>query len=402
MAEEPNKTSSPMGVYVSQPTGYRAFIPAELPPKPPLQLDGELLMLHSAADRAIGRLDAATQLLPNPDLFVAMYVRREAVYSSQIEGTQASLTDLLEYEADAAAKGTTGDVKDVVNYVAALDYGLDRLKTLPLSLRLIKEIHAVLLDGAGAHLEPGEFRRSQNWIGPGGCTLATASFVPPPPHEVMRLMGNLELFLHDDSPIPPLLRCAIAHVQFETIHPFLDGNGRVGRLLITFWLCWKTILARPLLYLSDYFKRNRSEYYDRLQAVRDKGDWNGWLRFFLEGVRTVSAEASDTARKIQEMREQHRALLADQTGGVALLDRLFAQPMVTVNQVRDTIGMTYPVAADLVKFMEASGLLIETTGRTRNRVFAYRPYLALLGEDPAVRRTATGPSDATEAGNPRK
>jgi Fic family protein len=379
-----------MGVYVSQPSGYRAFIPAELPPKPALQLEGDLLMLHSAADRAIGRLDAATQLLPNPDLFVAMYVRREAVYSSQIEGTQASLTDLLEYEADAASEGTTGDVKDVVNYVAALDYGLGRLNALPLSLRLIKEIHAVLLNGAGAHLEPGEFRRSQNWIGPGGCTLATASFVPPPPHEVMRLMGNLELFLHDDSPVPPLLRCAIMHVQFETIHPFLDGNGRVGRLLITFWLCWKGILSRPLLYLSDYLKRNRSEYYDRLQAVRDKGDWSGWLRFFLEGVRAVAKEASETARRIQEMREQHRALLADQTGGIAVLDRLFAQPMVTVNQVRDSIGMTYPVAAELVKFMEANGLLIETTGRSRNRVFAYRPYLALLGEDPLLRRNVTG------------
>lgn len=211
-----------MGAYISQPTGYRAFIPSELPPKPPLLLEGDLLMLLSDADRAIGRLDAATQLLPNPDLFVAMYVRREAVYSSQIEGTQASLTDLLEYEADAAAKGVTSDVAEVVNYVAALNHGLERLKTLPLSLRLINEIHTKLLEGVrGGALEPGEFRRSQNWIGPAGCNLNTASFVPPPPHEVMRLMGNLELFLHDNSPIPPLVRCALAHVQFE---PFIPSS----------------------------------------------------------------------------------------------------------------------------------------------------------------------------------
>lgn len=375
-----------MGNYILQPTGYRAFIPAELPPKPSLKLEDELLMLLSDADRAIGRLDAATQLLPNPDLFVAMYVRREAVYSSQIEGTQASLTDLLEYEADAAAKGVASDVTEVVNYVAALNYGLERLHTLPLSLRLIKEIHGKLLDGArGSRLEPGEFRRSQNWIGPSGSNLSSASFIPPPPHEIMRLMGNLELFLHDTSPIPPLVRCALAHVQFETIHPFLDGNGRVGRLLITFWLCWKGILQRPLLYLSDYFKRNRQEYYDRLQAVRDKGDWQPWLRFFLDGVRTVAAEASDTARKIQEMREQHRAMLIKQAGAVQVLDRLFAQPMITVNQVATLLNRTYPIAADLVKLMRKKGLLVETTGHARNRVFAYRPYLTLLGEDPAAR-----------------
>jgi Fic family protein len=389
---EPDTTSMGVGRYMMQPTGYRAFVPAELPPNPPVRLEGDLLMLHSEADRAIGRLDAATQLLPNPDLFVAMYVRREAVYSSQIEGTQASLTDLLEYEADAASKGVASDVTEVVNYVAALNYGLERLRDLPLSLRLIREIHAKLLSGVrGGQLEPGEFRRTQNWIGPEGCNLNEAMFVPPPPHEVMRLMGNLELFLHDGSPIPPLVRCGLAHVQFETIHPFLDGNGRVGRLLITFWLCWKDILQRPLLYLSEYFKRHRQEYYDRLQHVRDAGGWHEWLRFFLEGIRTVATEAAATARQIQELREKHRQLLVNQTGGLTVLDRLFTQPMITVNQVRDTIGMTYPVAADLVKFMEQQGLLIETTGRTRNRIFAYRPYLALLGEDPAHKRRSIAP-----------
>jgi Fic family protein len=383
-----------MGAYVQQPTGYRAFIPANLPPDPPLSLEGSLHMLLSDADRAIGRLDASTQLLPNPDLFVAMYVRREAVYSSQIEGTQASLTDLLEYEADAAAKGIAPDVKEVVNYVHALDYGLKRLNDLPLSLRLVKEIHEKLLTGVrGGQMETGEFRRSQNWIGPGGCTLNDASFVPPPPHEVARLMGNLELFLHDDSPIPPLIRCALIHVQFETIHPFLDGNGRVGRLLITFWLYSKGILQRPLLYLSHYLKKNRQAYYERLQNVRDTGDWSGWVHFFLEGVRRVATEAAETASQLQQMREQHTRLLAGQTGGILALDRLFTQPMITVNQLRDAIGMTYPVAANLVKFMETRGLLLETTGHARGRIFAYRPYLALLGEDPALRKTTQQQSD---------
>ncbi len=382
---------SRLGVYVKQPTGYRAFMPNPLPPDPPLRLEGDLLMLHSEADRAIGRLDAATELLPNPDLFVAMYVRREAVYSSQIEGTQASLTDLLEYEADAARQNLPADVKDVVNYVAALDYGLERLNTLPLSLRLIREIHDKLLEGTrGGHLEPGEFRRSQNWIGPAGCTLNEASFVPPPPNEVMRLMGDLENFLHDQSPIPPLARCGLAHVQFETIHPFLDGNGRVGRLLITFWLCWKGILKRPLLYLSDYFKRQRQTYYERLQAVRTEGDWEGWMRFFLEGVRTVATEAGDVARQIQAMREEHRRTLKHIPHGLTLLDRLFKTPMVSVNQVKKLVGKTYPIASKLVSEFEKAGLLMEITGGPRNRIYAYRPYLVLLGEDPAMKAKRAG------------
>ena len=389
----PNGHTKPFrsGSYVQQPHGYRAFMPAPLPPEPPVELTGHLLMLHSEADRAIGRLDAATQLLPNPDRFVSMYVRREAVYSSQIEGTQASLTDLLAYEADAAAKNVPADVTDVVNYVVALNYGLERLQTLPLSIRLIREIHQKLLQGTrGAEKEPGEFRRIQNWIGPPGCTLADAAFVPPPPEEVMRLMGELEVFLHDASPLPPLLRCGLAHVQFETIHPFLDGNGRMGRLLITFWLCWKGILQRPLLYLSDYFKRHRQDYYARLQQVRIAGDWESWMLFFLEGVRRVANEAGETARRIQETRNQHYQLLREQTGGHILLDHLFESPMMTINQVSKVIGMTFPVASDLVKFMEEKGLLLEITGRQRNRVFAYRPYLVLLGEDPALRFKGAG------------
>lgn len=387
--------SERMGSYIPIEAGPRAFIPKPLPPDPPVSLAGDLLMLHSEADRAIGRLDAATRLLPNPDLFVAGYVRREAVYSSQIEGTQASLTDLLEFEADAAAKGVAADVGEVVNYVAAMNHGLARLASLPLSLRLLGEIHGILLQGVrGGQRDPGQFRRIQNWIGPEGCTLATATFVPPPPQEVPRLMGEVERFLHDTSPIPPLLRCGLIHVQFETIHPYLDGNGRMGRLLISLWLSWRQVLQRPLLYLSEYFKRHRVEYYDRLQQVREAGDWERWMRFFLEGVRSVAAEAAETAGKIQEMREQHHQLLRDQTGGHMILDRLLEMPMMTVNQVRDAIAKTYPVAADLVRFMEEKGLLIEMTGRSRNRVFAYRPYLALLGEDPALRAQARSQQSA--------
>lgn len=372
------------GRYVSQPTGYRAFLPAPLPPDPPLVLDAERQVLLSEADRAIGRLDAATELLPNPELFVAMYVRREAVYSSQIEGTQASLTDLLEFEAETARRGAVGDVEEVVNYVRAMNLGLERLEELPLSLRLIREIHAELLSGVrGGERTPGEFRRSQNWIGPAGATLREAVFVPPPPDELLSCMGALENFIHDQAPMPILLRCGLAHAQFETIHPFLDGNGRIGRLLITFMLCWRGVLQRPLLYLSDYLKRHRSIYYERLQAVRDEGDWEGWIDFFLTGVRDVAREASVTARRIQQLRDEHRAMIADNIAGtpigLVLLDQLFERPMVTVNAVRGIVGRSYPVANDLVSKFAQLGLLREVTGQQRNRVFAYQPFLDLFG-----------------------
>jgi Fic family protein len=237
-------------------------------------LDSKLQVLLSSADRAIGRLDAATRLLPNPDLFVAMYVRREALYSSQIEGvTQASLDDLLEYEVREATRGRFPEVAEVINYIDAMNYGLERLQSLPLSLRLIREIHERLLaETRGGHRATGEFRRSQNWVGPPGCSISEALYVPPPPHFIIKALGDLEKFLHDDLDIPPLIKCALAHAQFETIHPFLDGNGRVGRLLITFQLCWRGILGKPLLYLSDFFKRNRDSYYDKLQQIRDRDD----------------------------------------------------------------------------------------------------------------------------------
>jgi Fic family protein len=381
------------GRYVLQPGGYRTFIPAPLLPVPPLIVDGEMQVLLSAADRAIGRLDAATELLPNPDLFVAMYVRREAVFSSQIEGTEASLVDLLEFEAQAARKAKRGDVHEVVNYVRAVNYGLARLKDLPLSLRLIREIHVELLRGVrGGQREPGEFRRSQNWIGPPGCSLSEATFVPPPPQEILSAMGELERFLHEDIPTPPLIKCGLAHAQFETIHPFLDGNGRMGRLLITFLLCWRGILKRPLLYISHYFKRHRQQYYDSLQRVRDHDDWEGWMRFFLKGVQAVALEATETARRIQSLREQYRDLVARRirgTGiGFVLLDYLFEMPIVSVKMVAQQIGRSYPVANDLVATFTDLGLLRETTKQRRNRIYSFQPYVDLFEESNSLR----GPS----------
>jgi Fic family protein len=267
------------GRYIQQSTGYRAFVPAPLPPDPPLAYDGELQTSLSTADRDLARLDAIAALLPNPDLFVAMYVRHEAVLSSQIEGTQSTLEDVLAFEADAVRDDTPKDVEEVVNYVRAMNHGLARLPELPLSLRLLREIHAELMQGVrGGDKSPGEFRISQNWIGGRNSTLANASFVPPPPHELMNALGALEKFLHEArSRVPLLVRCGLAHAQFETIHPFLDGNGRVGRLLITLMLCEDGALSRPLLYLSLYLKAHRAEYYDRLTAIRAQGHWEQWL-----------------------------------------------------------------------------------------------------------------------------
>lgn len=279
--------STRAGQYIKQITGYSAFIPKPLPPDPSVNIDGELLTLLSEADQALGRLDGSADILPNPDLFVSMYVRKEAVLSSQIEGTQASLANVLEYEAGIRPRGLPGDVAETVNYIRAMNRGLARLEELPVCNRLLKEIHGVLLQGVrGNEKSPGEFRRSQNWIGPPGGNLATAFFVPPPPYEMEHAMGDLELYIHQDTQTPILLKCGMVHAQFETVHPFLDGNGRLGRLLITFLLCQQGVLKRPLLYLSAYFKQYRDEYYERLQEVRVSGDWERWLKFFLRGSAT--------------------------------------------------------------------------------------------------------------------
>jgi Fic family protein len=371
------------GRFVKQPQNFRAFIPAPLPPEPPIDMDQELIRLLSSADRALGRLDGVSTILPNPDLFVAMYVRHEAVLSSQIEGTQSTLEDVLEYEIDAHGRDVPRDVEEVVNYVNALNYGLRRLRELPLSLRLIREIHAQLLRGVrGAERTPGEFRQSQNWIGPTGCTVATATFVPPPVHEMQTALGDFERFLHDTH-YPALIQCGLAHAQFETIHPFLDGNGRVGRLLITFLLCQREILQLPLLYLSLYLKSHRAEYYDRLTAVRTDGNWEGWLKFFLKGIFEVSQSATETARAVLELRENHRQMITGALGGraalgVRLLDVLFEQPIVSVSFAEQRLECTYVTANKMINQFMKLNLLHEITGGQRNRRFRYQPYLALF------------------------
>jgi len=379
--------STRAGRYIRQPTGYRAFIPSPLPPDPPVDLAGELQRLLSQADRALGRLDGSVLTLPNPDLFVFMYVRKEAVLSSQIEGTQSSLQDLLAAEADLFDESMPRDVDEVVNYVRAMKHGLARLGDLPVSVRLIREIHSLLLDGVrGGRLQPGDLRHSQNWIGPAGCTLATASFVPPPPAEVPQALGELERFLHADDGLPPLVKIALAHVQFETIHPFLDGNGRVGRLLITFLLTEGGVLHKPVLYLSHYFRQHRQAYYDHLQAVREQGAWEAWLRFFLQGVIEVAAEAADTARRIQLLREQHRISITERLGRAAgnghrVLESLFDRPIVTVADIKGMTGTTYAAANTLVAKLVELGILLEMTGYARNRRFRYEPYVRLFIDD---------------------
>lgn len=378
------KEPSRAGQYVAQPSGYRAFLPSPLPPGPPVRIDGQLQQRLSEADRALGRLDGSIHTLPNPDLFVYMYVRKEAVLSSQIEGTQSSLQDLLSVEAEVSGAATPRDVDEVVNYVRAMNHGLARLQQLPVSTRLIREIHTELMQNVrGSRLTPGELRRSQNWIGPGGSSLATATFVPPPPEAVPQALGDLETFLHQRDDVPLLIKIGLAHAQFETIHPFLDGNGRVGRLLITFLLCERGALHKPVLYLSHYFKAHRQQYYERLQAVRDSGDWEGWLEFFLQGVAEVSAQAADTARRILLLREEHRTAIAEKLGRAAgtghrILQYLYEHPIVSAKEVQDLIGMTFAAANQIVRRLAAIGILEEITGHARHRRFRYEPYVRLF------------------------
>jgi Fic family protein len=316
-----------------------------------------------------------------------MYVRREAVLSSQIEGTQSTLQDLLAIELNPRFRSLPGDVEEVVNYVHAMNFGLERLATLPLSRRLIREIHAELLRGGrGSSRSPGEFRSVPNWIGAEGAPITQATFIPPPVPEMERALDNFERFLHEAPQLPVLVHVGISHAQFETIHPFLDGNGRVGRLLITFQLVHRGVLHRPLLYLSHFFKRNRSEYYDRLMAVRLNGDWEGWMRFFLRGVGDTAIEATETARRIVALRERHRQALHE--GGIGanghrLLDTLFERPLVNVKLLTDLLGVSFVTANKLVGSFEEFGILIEVTGGRRSRVFRYDPYLALF-EDPVA------------------
>jgi len=391
MINERSALAGRAGRYIMQPAGYRAFLPSPLPPDPPLDLGGTRQAILSRADYALGRLDGAIVTLPNPDHFVFMYVRKEAVLSSQIEGTQSSLQNLLAAEAQIHDPDAPSDVSEVVNYVRAMNYGLEQLARLPVSVRLIREIHGELLKGVrGGNLMPGELRTTQNWIGPAGCTLSEATFVPPPPQDVPAAMSDLERFLHSECGLPTLVQIALAHAQFETIHPFLDGNGRIGRLLITFLLTERQLLTRPVLYLSHFFKRHRTDYYEKLQAVRDQGDWEAWVEFFLQGVAEVCDEAMRTAAAILQMREHYRATITARMGRAAgnghrIFEKLFEHPLVSVATVRGWLQCTSPAAHSLVNQLEELGVLKEITGYSRNRRFRFDPYLRLF-EDPGPDR----------------
>lgn len=359
-----------------QPSRYRAFVPDPLPPDPPLDLAAILPDL-SMADRALARLDGVATTLPYPDLFVWMYVRHEATYSSQIEGTQSTLEDVLDAESRSEMPAGESDVDEIFNYVDALQYGLQRLEDLPLSLRLLREIHARLLSGVrGENKVPGEFRTTQNWIG--GESINTAIFVPPPPSEMNVALHDLELFLHQHRGLPGLVHAALVHAQFETIHPFCDGNGRIGRLLVTLQLCRERVLQHPLLYLSYYFKVHRAEYYDRLQAVRLNGDWLGWVRFFLRGVSAVSESATVTARAIHDLRERLRASPELTKTGRDLVHHLFSVPYLTVKKAAERLGCTFVTANKTVAQLVEMGVLEEVTGHRRNRRFRFSPYLELF------------------------
>jgi Fic family protein len=360
----------------------RAFVPPPLPPTPPVELSG-VMTLVERANRALGRLDGITSILPAPPLFLFMYVRKEALLSSQIEGTQSSLSDLLIFENDEIPTVSIDDVQEVSNYVAAMQYGLKRLREgFPLSLRLIREIHDILLrKGRGSSKQPGEFRRSQNWIG--GSRPGNALFVPPPPNELPACLDNFEKFLHDEK-TPTLIRAALAHVQFESIHPFLDGNGRLGRLLITFMLCVDGVLKEPMVYLSLYFKMHRQQYYDLLQAVRDRGEWEAWVEFFLTGVIETANEAVETARQLLALFEEDRVRIRTLGRSAASMlqvhDLLQRQPIVSIIPASRELKLTHPTVMKAIANLEKLGIVREISGRRRGRLFAYARYMSILNQ----------------------
>ena len=367
---------------------YRAFVPASLPPDPELDFDASLVARLERATQELGRLDGAARTLPRPELFLYHYVRKEALLSSQIEGTQSSLSDLLLFELEELPGVPVDDVEEVSNYIAALNHGLARMREgFPLSLRLIREMHEVLLRGGrGAKQTPGEFRRIQNWVG--GRSPATASFVPPPPNRLDECLAAFERFLHvPGEHMPSLVKAALAHHQFETIHPFLDGNGRLGRLLITLVLCADGVLAQPILYLSLFFKTRRADYYEQLDRVRKTGDWEAWLAFFLEGVEQVSREGVETAQRILALFDSDRPRLKSLGRTASRATRVFdaftRSPLLSVAQIARQEVLAPLTVRKAIADLEGLDLLVEITGQRRNRVWLYRAYYDILSEGAA-------------------
>lgn len=357
--------------------GY-AFVPAPLPPA--INYTAELVRHLSRADQALSELSGLGRYLPNPHILIAPYVKLEAVLSSRIEGTRTNMDELLRDEIENKG-GQSGDedVREVRNYVAALEHGIERLTELPLSLRLVRELHARLMQGVrGDRAAPGEFRRSQNWIGRAGSTIMTATYVPPPPQEMMETLGAWEHFLHERETLPDLVQCALMHEQFEAIHPFLDGNGRVGRLLITLFLIERGRLSQPLLYLSEYIERHRQDYYKLLQRIRTHGDWHGWLVFFLAGVAETATRAVAQAGRLMDLREEYRARLKAAPRALELLDELFTNPYITVARAAAALKVSNPTARQAVAALERAGMLEEVSGRTWGKLYLARPIMRVI------------------------
>jgi Fic family protein len=373
--------NSPSGRLVSAPGGYWAFVPNPLPPK--LKWDDALVSLISRADIAVGTLSGLGENLPNPHLLIYPFIRKEAVLSSRIECTQSSLSDLLLFEATKVERQR--DVREVQNYVKAMEYGLKRLEELPLSLRFIRELHGILMEGVrGGHATPGEFRQSQNWIGPPGCTLDEAIFVPPPVHEMLESLDHLEKFLHARSDLPFLVQLALIHYQFETIHPFLDGNGRIGRLLVTLFLCQKGILTRPMLYLSAFFEHHRQEYYELLEKVSQTGAWQKWIEFFLRAVAEQSGDAVARARRLLDLHHTYTQLSREKKLPPAagqLVELIFMRPLLSAKAAAEFLKISFPGAQKALSALEDAGILTETTGRKRNKAYVAKEILEILEED---------------------
>ncbi len=375
-------TPASHGKVIRAAQGYFAFVPAPLEPKIPLDL--ELVRSLSDADRAISELAGVARTLPNPHLLIGPFVRREAVLSSRIEGTQASLSDLLFFEAAHLREKEVPDVREVANYVRALEHGLARLEELPLSLRLIREVHEKLLTGVrGREQTPGEFRRSQNWIGPPGCTLMDATFVPPPVDEMKEALFSLEKYLHQDSQLPALIRLALIHYQFESIHPFLDGNGRIGRLLVTLLLCTEGLLPQPLLYLSAFFEHHRRDYYDLLLSVSQRGLWSDWIKFFLRAVSVQARDAIGRSDRLLGLWQGYRERLQEARSSALLLqlvDNLFQLPVITNAVAAEKLSVTARSAQLNIDKLVQAGVLREATGNRRNRVDVADEVLQIVGE----------------------